>query len=103
MPEVGNHETCIFTATIEATIDRSNDFNLPRAIVEWFRGSIETPLPLFGFSIIEEGIELITTAYTGVREPAHGNQIAIGGLNDTSFAQSFLSWCVGLGFHATNL
>ncbi|CAI8294919.1 MAG: Uncharacterised protein [Marine Group II euryarchaeote MED-G33] len=103
MPEVGNDEACIFAATIEATIDGSNHFDLPRAIVEWFRRPIETPLPLFRFSIVKEGIELIPTTYTGVREPTHGNQITIGSLHNTSFTQPFLSWCVGFGFQATNL
>ncbi len=50
-----------------------------------------------------EGVELVCPTGTWIGEPAHGNQVSIGGLDNAPLTQSFLSGSIELVFTTTNL
>lgn len=103
MPEVRDDQAGPLSISIDSAADRTDDFNLPRAIVERFGSSVETPAPLLVLGIVEECVELVGPAIAGVWEPTHRNQVAVGRLNDTSLAQTLLPWHGWLGLAATDL
>ena len=86
MPEVGNYQARPGSVPVQTTINRTDDLNLPRSVVERLRSPVEAPTPFRILGIVEEGIELICPTGAGIGEPPHGNQVPVCRLYYTALA-----------------
>ena len=91
VPKVGHNDAGPL-AVADRGADGTDHFDLPRAVVERFRESIVAPLPLALGFVVEDGVEFVQLQVASdVREPRHGNDVPVGGLNDAALPQTFLS------------
>ncbi len=103
MPEIRDDEAGPRPVAVDSAIDRADDLDLPRSVVEWFGSAVVAPAPLARFRIVEEGVELVSAAAARIWEPAHRDQIPVRRLDYAPLAQSLLAWHRRLGFPAANL
>ena len=95
MPEVGDHDARPFSIP-DGGRDGADDLNLPRTVIEGLRDSVIAPLPLAFRGIVKNGVEFVKfQVATDVREPRHGNDVTVGGLDNAAFAKPLLSWVCG--------
>ena len=96
VPKVGHHDAGPF-ARAEAGFNGAHHFNLPRPVVEGLRDTIVTPSPFAFGLVVKNGVELVEFQVRArIREPRHGDDVAVGGLDNAALTQPFLS---GVGGH----